>query len=125
MVAIVAGISVIGSAALFERGRRPAMGRVGIGIALLVALAISLYSAVDGVAVKSFQPRGLLALVFSLSTPVVFPWGLRRYGAGYLARLWRQEWRPVTAAAVLIVRAYLPVLIAYAIAPVGYGGCGG
>jgi len=118
---IVLGMGIIGSTSLLQnRENKPHLK--GIFLALGVAFFISVYTVVDGTAVKAHPDSALpyalsmFVLVPFLTTPVVG----RRYGWAAFARAWReQSWRLVLGG-VLGMVAYTTALFAYSFAPLNY-----
>lgn len=118
---IVLGLGIIGATSLLQnQEHKPHLK--GIGLALGVAFLISIYTMVDGTAVKRAPEAALpyalsmFALVPFLTTPVV----VRRFGWGAFAQAWReQRWRLVLGG-VLGVVAYTTALFAYSFAPLNY-----
>jgi drug/metabolite transporter (DMT)-like permease len=118
---IVVGMGVIGATSLLQNHENKPHLK-GIMLALGVAFIISVYTLVDGTAVKAHPDAALpyalsmFALVPFLTTPVV----VRRYGWGAFAQAWReQRWRLVLGG-VLGVVAYTTALFAYSFAPLNY-----
>lgn len=94
----------------------------GVAIALFIALQISIYSVIDGSAVKNGHAMpyvmSMFALVPFVTTPLIFrqyPW------ARIKESLVKQPVR-VPLAGVLGVLAYLMAVFAYSIAPLSYAG---
>ncbi len=116
---IVAGLAVIGATSLFQNGLAKPQFR-GIAIALSVAFVISLYTLVDGSAVKNGPalPYGLSFFVLMpiLTTPLI----VRHYGWPQLADGFRAGPGRLILVGFLGVIAYLFALFAYSIAPVNY-----
>ncbi|HPP61626.1 MAG: hypothetical protein DWB59_10695 [Anaerolineae bacterium] len=118
---IIVGMIVIGSTALLDnRENKPSLK--GILLALSVAFLISVYTIVDGTAVKAHPTASLpyaltmFAGVPLLTTPVVG----RRFGWDSFARAWRgQRWALILGGA-LGVTAYTTALFAYSFAPLNY-----
>ena len=118
---IVLGLVVIGSTSLLQNHENKPHLK-GIFLALGVALIISVYTIVDGIAVKDFPDAALpyalsmFVIVPFLTTPMV----VRRYGWGAFAQAWREQpWRLVLGG-VLGVVAYTTALFAYSFAPLNY-----
>ncbi len=118
---IVVGMVIIGSTALLNNHEgKPHLK--GIFLALGVALIISIYTIVDGTAVKghpeSALPYALSMFVFVpfLTTPVVG----RRFGWGLFAQAWREQRWKLVLGGVLGVVAYTTALFAYSFAPLNY-----
>ncbi len=116
---IVCGLAVIGATSLFQNGMARPQFR-GVAIALSVAFVISLYTLVDGFAVKHGPalPYGLSFFVLMpvLTTPLI----VRHYGWQPLAEGFRAGPARLLVAGFLGVIAYLFALFAYSIAPVNY-----
>jgi drug/metabolite transporter (DMT)-like permease len=116
---IVCGLVIIGATGFFQ----PHEGKLqfkGIAIALLIALVISIYTLIDGFAVKHGPalPYGLamFLLVPVLTTPVI----VRHYG--WERFIEGRHWQPgrLILVGFLGIIAYLFALFAYSIAPVNY-----
>ena len=118
---IVLGMVMIGMTDLLQkRGSR--LHLRGMLVALAVALIISLYSVIDGAAVKKVPafPYGLAIFLYIpfLTTAYI----LRRYGWKRFAAVWNRPRIDLILAAVLGVVAYLLALLAYTFAPLSYSG---
>jgi drug/metabolite transporter (DMT)-like permease len=118
---IVAGMVVIGATSLIQsRGSR--LHLRGVLIALSVALIISLYTLIDGTAVKNGPPLPYALTMFMFVPFVTTTYNIRRFGWKYFAAGWNGPRLPILFAAVLGVVAYLLALIAYTFAPLSYSG---
>lgn len=121
LILIIGGLVVIGVNALTQAH----VTRVhfkGVAVALFIALLISIYSAIDGSAVKNGYAlpyvMSMFALVPFVTTPLIF----RQYEwARIKDSLMKQPVR-VPLAGVLGVLAYLMAVFAYSIAPLSYAG---
>jgi drug/metabolite transporter (DMT)-like permease len=120
---IVCGLAIIGATSLFQNGTSRLAVRPqfrGIVIALSVAFVISLYTLVDGFAVKRGPalPFGLMLFLIMpfLTTPLI----LRSYGWASWLAAWREQPWQLVLVGVLGIVAYLFALLAYSIAPVNY-----
>jgi len=116
---IICGLVIIGATSFFQ----PHEGKPqikGIAIALSIALIISIYTLVDGFAVKHgpVLPYALsmFALVPVLTTPVI----VRHYGWDHFFEGVRRQPARLILVGILGVIAYLFALFAYSIAPVNY-----
>jgi drug/metabolite transporter (DMT)-like permease len=118
---IVCGMIIIGATSLLQsRGSR--LRLKGVIVALAVALTISLYTLIDGTAVKQ-GPALPYALTMFIFVPVLTTtYNLRRYGWKQFAAAWNGPRLPLILAAILGVVAYLLALIAYSFAPLSYSG---
>ncbi|GAB4455306.1 MAG: EamA family transporter [Anaerolineales bacterium] len=118
---IVCGMIVIGATSLVQaRGSRIRIK--GILTALSVALVISLYTLIDGTAVKNGPPVPYALTMFMLVPVITTTYNLRRFGWERFVSAWDGPRLPLILAAVLGVVAYLLALFAYTIAPVSYSG---
>lgn len=118
---IVAGMVIIGSTTLLNN-REGKLHLKGIFLAISVAFIISVYTIVDGVAVKTHPDFALpYALVMFTGVPLLTtPFMLRRFGQDSFAQAWRgQRWRLILGGALGVV-AYTTALFAYSYAPLNY-----
>jgi drug/metabolite transporter (DMT)-like permease len=118
---VILGLLVVGSSAMFSR-RMTTLNRVSIVLALLVALVISLYSVVDGAAVKQFQPAPYLVLVFATTAILLSPVVIHHYGLPALAAGWKMNWQRILLIGIMSMLAYTLVLMAYRVTTVSYAG---
>jgi drug/metabolite transporter (DMT)-like permease len=118
---IVCGMIVIGATSLLQnRGSR--LHLKGVIVALAVALTISIYTLIDGTAVKNGPPLPYALSMFMLVPALTTTYNLRRYGWKQFVSAWNGPRAPLILAAILGVVAYLFALFAYTIAPVSYSG---
>lgn len=118
---IVCGMIIIGATSLIQaRGSR--LHIKGIVTALTVALVISLYTVIDGTAVKNGSPLSYALTMFMLVPIITTTFNVRRFGWKRFASAWNGPRFPLIFAAILGVVAYLFALFAYTIAPVSYSG---
>jgi drug/metabolite transporter (DMT)-like permease len=122
LLTLTLGLMIIGSSRWWEV-RRQGMGSLsGIALAGLVALFISIYSAVDGSAVKFVDAIPYTVLIFNLTWLFTSPVILKLYGwRAVRAELQRHGLRAVLIGG-LSLSSYMLVLIVYAFAPVSYAG---
>jgi len=118
---IVCGMIVIGATSLLK-ARRNRIQLKGILTALSVALIISIYTLVDGIAVKNGSPLSYGLTMFMLVPFLTTTYNIRRFGWKRFASAWDGPRIPLIFAAILGVVAYLLALFAYTIAPVSYSG---
>jgi drug/metabolite transporter (DMT)-like permease len=118
---IVAGMVIIGATSLIQnRGSR--LHLKGVLVALSVALIISLYTLIDGTAVKN-GPALPYALTMFMFVPILTTtYNIRRFGWKPFLAAWKGPRIPLILTAVLGVVAYLLALIAYSFAPLSYSG---
>ncbi|MGE5248917.1 MAG: EamA family transporter, partial [Bacteroidota bacterium] len=118
---IIGGLMVIGSSALAGgAGGRLHLG--GAASALGVAVLISIYTVIDGTAVKRVPALPYAFLIFALLPLPLMPFVARQYGWKRLREAWDAGRVRLLAAGVLGVGAYLFALAAYSIAPLNYSG---
>jgi len=118
---IVSGMVIIGATSLLQN-RGSQLHLKGVAVALSVALIISLYTLIDGTAVKN-GPALPYALTMFMFVPVLTTtYNIRRFGWSPFLAAWKGPRIPLILAAMLGVVAYLLALIAYSFAPLGYSG---
>lgn len=118
---ITGGMMVIGATTLIQsNGEKPHMR--GILTALSVALIISIYTFIDGTAVKNGPalPYGLS--MFVMVPFVTTPYLVRSYGWGHFADMWNKKRGYLLLGGLLGLVAYMLALFAYTFAPLSYSG---
>lgn len=118
---ITGGIILIGATTLLQnKGEKPHLR--GILTALSVALVISIYTFIDGTAVKNGPalPYGLS--MFVMVPFVTTPYLINRYGIEPFKRTWNNYRAYLLMGGVLGLVAYMLALFAYTIAPLSYSG---
>jgi drug/metabolite transporter (DMT)-like permease len=118
---IVTGLMVTGGSSLFSNGLRKPAGRALL-VALFNALLISVYSVIDGFAVKHGPAIPYAISIFTLIPILITPVILMRYPRPQLLAEFSTHWKRLAAIAVLGVSSYLCALTAYSIAPLSYAG---
>lgn len=113
---IATGIGVVGWA-----------GRIGkpskaLALALLLALVISVYSIIDGVAVRRVDAVDYTAAMFFVVTLLLTPVLMGQEGWAGIRGVLRLEPSRIVTIGVLQLAGYLIVLWVYSRAPVSYGG---
>jgi len=118
---VVSGMVIIGATSLIQsRGSR--LHLKGVLTALAVALIISLYTLIDGTAVKNGPPLPYALTMFMFVPVLTTTYNIRRFGWKHFAAAWNGPRIPLILAAILGVVAYLLALIAYTFAPLSYSG---
>jgi drug/metabolite transporter (DMT)-like permease len=119
IILVVCGLVIIGATSLFQNHADRPQFR-GIIIALSIALVISIYTLVDGFAVKHSPALqyglSLFILVPVLTTPLI----VRHYGLNHMVNAFRKQPGRLVLVGILGIVAYLFALVAYSIAPVNY-----
>ena len=119
IVLIVIGLGIIGATSLLQNHAGKPHLR-GIFIALSVALVISIYTLVDGFAVKHGPALSYGLSLFLLMPVFTAPLIVRHYGWQHSLKAFTdQPWRLIFVG-ILAVVAYLSALFAYSVAPVNY-----
>jgi drug/metabolite transporter (DMT)-like permease len=98
------------------------VGASAVVAALSVAFCISIYSAIDGAAVRIASPITYTVVVIALSAVLIAPAVLLRYGVPAVMVEWRTNWPRIVAVGVLTMATYLLVMQAYALGRVSYAG---
>lgn len=118
---IIGGLMVTGAGSLVGSGAG-SVHRRGVAVALGLALLISVYTVIDGAAVKRGPAMPYAFLIFTLIPLPVTPFVLRQYGWRRLCETWEGQRLRLLVAGVLGIAAYLCALAAYSIAPLNYSG---
>jgi len=118
---IISGLFLVGGAAWFQQTEKKPSVR-GILLALFVALAISIYSVIDGAAMKRTSPLSYIVLVFLMMPAISAPLALNRYGWQAMKTTLKSGFWRLAAIGIVSLLAYLMVLMAYAVSPVSYSG---
>jgi drug/metabolite transporter (DMT)-like permease len=127
IIVIVLGLVIVGSSGWFgpDAGNAPRDLRSllkGVWPALLMAVIISIYSVIDGAAVKRTEPLSYAGLVYFVSSLYMTPYVLKKNGwTAMKQEFGAYHWRLIITGA-LIVSSYLLALWAYRMASVSYSG---
>ncbi len=117
---IIAGLMIVGGSSIFQTHAKPHLR--GILLALLLALLISIYSTLDGIAVKQTAALPYVIVLFLCVPAFTAPLIFRLYGWNKLKdELSTHPWQ-LAAIGILTIGAYSLALWAYSIAPLGYAG---
>lgn len=118
---IIGGLLLTGASNLIQN-RKNIPNIKGIAAALATALLISLYTLVDGIAVKQGPALSYGILMFTLIPVWITPYVLRRYGWSQLTAEWKAQPVRLLVTGFLWVLAYLIALVTYSFAPISYSG---
>jgi drug/metabolite transporter (DMT)-like permease len=118
---IILGLLVIGLSALLKSQIRHLHFR-GIAVALFIALLISIYTVIDGAAVKHGTATPYVMAMFALVPIPITPFIARQYGWSYLWQELKNQGFRLPLMGLLGVSAYLMAVLAYSIAPLSYSG---
>lgn len=118
---ITSGIILIGATTLLKnKGEKPHLK--GILTALSVALVISIYTFIDGTAVKNGPALPYGISMFVMVPFITTPYLVNRYGIESFKRTWKNYRGYLLMGGVLGLVAYMLALFAYTIAPLSYSG---
>jgi drug/metabolite transporter (DMT)-like permease len=119
IILVICGLTIIGATSLFNHHTTKPQFR-GVAIALSIALVISIYTLVDGFAVKNSPALNYGLSLFILMPVLTTPLVIRHYGWKHMLAGLRQQPARLVLVGVLGVVAYMFALFAYSIAPVNY-----
>ncbi len=122
LVILTGGLMIVGSSRWWSVRKKGIGSAAGIGLAFLVALVISIYSVIDGAAVKHTSAASYTVLVFILTALFAIPVIFRLYGWRTVKAVGRLHWLQAAGIGVLSLLAYMLVLFTYTFAKVSYGG---
>lgn len=120
LIIIIVGLVIVGSNGLFVKHERP--HTKGIIFALVIALLISIYTTIDGAAVKQTSAFPYAIVVFFLAPVATSPVVFKRFGRQRMFSVWKMNRNHIIAIGLLTVLAYLLALVAYSTAPISYSG---
>lgn len=120
---IIGGLFIIGLSALLQSHVNHLHFK-GIAIALFIALLISIYTTIDGAAVRHGAAYALpyVMTMFALVPLPVTPFIVREYGWQRLKEEWNKLGPRLAVMGLTGVLAYLTAILAFAIAPLSYSG---
>lgn len=118
---IVCGMIVIGVTSLIQN-QGSKLHIKGILTALSVAVMISMYTFVDGFAVKNSFPLSYGLAIFALVPIPTTIFNLRKYGWDKFSFAWNASRWTLSLAAILGIFSYLLALFAYSFSLVSYSG---
>lgn len=122
LVMLTGGLMIVGSSKWWSARKNGIGSAVGVGLACLVALTISIYSVIDGAAVKLTDAASYTVLVFVLTAIFAIPVIFKLYGWQAVKAEGRTHWLRAAAIGCLSLISYMLVLITYTFAPVSYAG---
>lgn len=118
---IITGLLIIGISTL-AKSRHAGLHFRGVAVAVFLALLISIYSAIDGAAVKHGHAIAYVMTMFTLVPIPITPFIVRQYGWSYLWQEFKSQGIRLPLMGILGVAAYLLAVLAYSIAPLSYSG---
>ncbi len=119
---LIGGLVLVGTTNWWRQRKSASIGKEALGLALLTACCVSIYSAIDGAAVRLVAPLPYTVLVVGLSGLLITPIVVIRFGGKSMLAEVRTSFFPIVLAGLLCLSTYMLVLVAYSFSSVGYGG---
>ncbi len=119
---LIGGLIVVGSTTWWQQRKTSSLAGGALGLALATACCVSIYSAIDGAAVRHVAPLPYTVLVVGLSGILITPLIVVRYGGRAMLAEMRASWWRILVAGILSLLTYMLVLLAYSFSSVSYGG---
>ncbi|HET8840233.1 MAG TPA: DMT family transporter [Ktedonobacteraceae bacterium] len=119
---LVLGLVIVGGTSWWKQRKTSSIAMVALGLALVTACCVSIYSAIDGAAVRKVAPLPYTVLVIGLSGVMLTPLMIVRYGKKALLAEMQRNWRRIILVSILTLLTYMLVLLAYSFSSVSYGG---
>lgn len=118
---IILGLLIIGISTL-ARANVTRLHFKGVAVAIFLAMLISIYSAIDGAAVKNGHAVAYVMTMFTLVPVPITPFIVRQYGWSRLWQEFREQGFKLVLTGILGVAAYMLAVLAYSLAPLSYSG---
>ncbi len=119
---LVLGLVVVGGNAWWSLRKTTSLSTNGLALALGVALCISVYTTIDGAAVQRVNPLTYIVIVLALTTVLITPAILRRYGKAAIVVEWQANWPRILVVGICTLLAYTLALVAFTMTRVSYAG---
>lgn len=119
---LICGLVVVGSTSWWQQRKTSSLVSNALGLALATACCVSIYSAIDGAAVRQVTPLPYTVMVIGLAGVLITPLIVLRYGGRAVLAEMRVNWPLIVLTGVLSLLTYMLVLLAYSFSPVSYGG---
>jgi len=119
---LVFGLIIVGGKTWWTLRKTSGFSKSALALALGVACCISIYTAIDGAAVRHVSPLPYTVLVIALAALFITPAVVKRYGNDAITNEWRANWLRITLVGLFTLLAYMLALKAYTIARVSYAG---
>lgn len=117
---LLAGLVIVGGGQLWSRRGLTAVRGTGVAWALHISLWISIYSVIDGAAVRIMDPTAYGALILTLTGVFLSPVVISRYGCRKLIREGRTHIGRIFAVSGLTLLTFVLVLGAFSMGRVSY-----
>lgn len=118
---IIMGLFIIGISTL-AKSHVTRLHLKGVVVAVFLALLISIYSAIDGAAVKNGHAVAYVMTMFTLVPLPITPFIIRQYGWPRLWQEFKDQGFRLMLTGILGVAAYMLAVLAYSLAPLSYSG---
>jgi len=122
IVLLVVGLVIVGSGSLWGKFHKMTFSGKGILASLITAFCVSLYTVIDGAAVRFAPPIPYTVLVLALSALLSIPAVVMRYRISDIWAEWRMNWLRIILVGIVLMVTYILVVYAYSIARVSYAG---
>ncbi len=119
---LVLGLVVVGGKVWWSLRKAAKLSTNALGMALGVALCISVYTTIDGAAVHRVNPLPYTVIVIALTTVIITPAVMLRYGRAAIGEEWRTNWPRILLVGIFTLLAYILALKSYTIIRVSYAG---
>ncbi len=117
---LVLGLTVVGGAGIWTASSFKKLTAGGVGAALLISFWISIYSVIDGAAMRVMAPDAYASLVLALTAVLLTPVIFLSHRPKQILEVWKSYRGRIFAAAVFMLAAFILVLEAYKFARVSY-----
>src|SRR5260221_12825144 len=114
---LVTGLVVVGGKTWWTLRKTSTLSKSALVLALGVACCISIYTTIDGAAVRHVNPLPYTTLVIALSGVLITPAVVKRYGRRAIAAERRTKWVRIGLVGIFTFLAYLLALPASTITP--------
>ncbi len=119
---LVCGLILVGGSSIWSRLSHTSVSFRGIIAALMAATSISIYTAIDGAAVRLVPAAPYTILVLGLSALLFAPVVMLRYGPRLLISELHTNWLRIFLVGLAMLLTYILVLQAYTFSRVSYAG---
>jgi len=119
---LVLGLVVVGGKVWWTLRKAAKFSTNALGMALGVALCISIYTTIDGAAVQHVNPLPYTVIVIALTAVIISPVVLLHYGKTAIIEEWRANWPRIALVGIFTLLAYILALKSYTIIRVSYAG---
>ncbi len=119
---LVFGLVMVGGKTWWTLRKTKGLSKSALALALGVACCISVYTAIDGAAVRRVPPLPYTVLAIAFTLLFITPAVVLRYGSSAIIGEWRANWKGIILVGLFTLLAYILALKAYTIARVSYAG---